>query len=356
MFIAKVERTSADECAVGSLRKNGSGYQNYFPIPLVRIVGRDEEVSELSDKLLSKRFVTITGTGGVGKTVVALTVAHALQDKFRDGARLVDLASLSNPAMVAARLGTMLKLPTPEEGLQQHLVAYLAARNMLIVFDNCERVIDGVARIAEAIFQGAPEAHILATSREPLRATGEWVLRLAPLAVPPASSEMTAAEALRFPAVELFAQYARAGELSYRISDSDAAIVAQTCAKLDGLPLAIELAATRVQLLGLRGLADRLDDRFRILTKGRRRAHPRHETLGAMIDWSYEMLSSDEKAAWRRVAMRRFTLGQNITKQRQSICWSAWSISIAEPAMKKGSTMWLRFSAPSWVDWARTSN
>src|SRR5215468_4338947 len=163
MFIATVERTSADESAVGSLRKKGSGYQNYFPIPLVRIVGRDEEVSELSDKLLSKRFVTITGTGGVGKTVVALTVAHTLQSKFRDGARLVDLASLSNPAMVAAHLGTMLKLPTPEEGLLQHLVAYLAARNMLIVFDNCERVIDGVARIAEAIFQGAPEAHILAT-------------------------------------------------------------------------------------------------------------------------------------------------------------------------------------------------
>jgi protocatechuate 3,4-dioxygenase alpha subunit len=233
MFIAKIERTSADESAVGSLRKNRSGYQSDFPIPLVRIVGRGEEVSELSEKLLSKRFVTITGTGGVGKTVVALTVAQTLQGKFRDGARLVDLASLSSPAMVAAHLGMMLHLATPEEDLLQHLVAYLATRNMLIVLDNCERVIDEVARIAEAIFQRAPEAHILATSREPLRATGEWVLRLAPLAAPPVLSEMTAADALRFPSVQLFAEYAGAGEMSYQISDSDAPIVAQTCAKLD---------------------------------------------------------------------------------------------------------------------------
>jgi predicted ATPase len=176
---------------------------------------------------------------------------------------------------------------------------------MLIVFDNCEHVIETVGEITEALLQGAPEVHILATSREPLRAVGEWVQRLGPLAVPPASTKLTAAEALRFPAVQLFAERLLACDASFKITDADAPVVGEICARLDGLPLAIELAATRVPVFGLRGLADRLDDRFSILTKGRRTALPRHQTLGAMIDWSFETLGDDEKTVWRRFAVFR---------------------------------------------------
>jgi predicted ATPase len=171
---------------------------------------------------------------------------------------------------------------------------------MLIVFDNCEHVIEAVSEISEAILQGAPEVHILATSREPLRAIGERVQRIVPLAVPPVSTKLTAAEVLRFPAVQLFVERAFAADGSFDITDTDAKLVAEICTRLDGLPLAIELAATRVPFFGLRGLANRLDDRFSILTKGHRTALPRHQALTSIIDWSYETLNDEEKIVWRR--------------------------------------------------------
>jgi predicted ATPase/DNA-binding winged helix-turn-helix (wHTH) protein len=276
---------------------------DHVPAPLVRLIGRDEIVSEIAEQLARDRFVTITGPGGIGKTSVALAIAQKLANTYPDGVQVVDLGSLASPALVEAHLASLLRLPAPNTQQLQYVIAHLRTRNMLIVFDNCEHVIEPLGGIVEAILKGAPEVHILATSREPLRAAGEWVQRLSPLAVPPLSAQLTAAEAMQYAAVQLFAERVLACDESGKVTDANSSVVAELCARLDGLPLAIELAAARVPLFGLRGLADRLDDRFRILTKGRRTALPRHQTLGAMIDWSYETLSDKEKIVWSRLGV-----------------------------------------------------
>jgi predicted ATPase/DNA-binding winged helix-turn-helix (wHTH) protein len=302
-FVADVERVSDDRTAVGLPDLAAANDRDCVPVPLVRIIGRDEVVSDIADDMQRKRLITITGTGGIGKTAVALAVIAKVASDFRDGVQLVDLGSLTSPLLVASHLASLLRLPASDTQPLQYVIAHLRTRNLLILFDNCEHVIETVGEIAEAVLQGAPEVRILATSRQPLRAMGEWVQRLGPLALPYVSTELKAVEALRFPAVQLFVERVSANDGSCEITDSDARTVAEICTRLDGLPLAIELAATRVSFFGLRGLLDRLDDRFHILTKGRRTALPRHQTLEAMIDWSYETLNDDEKVVWRRLAV-----------------------------------------------------
>jgi predicted ATPase/DNA-binding winged helix-turn-helix (wHTH) protein len=302
-FIARVERMA--------------GGQSTSPAPEARIweeleatstafvapIGREETIAEIATELRRKRFVTIAGTGGVGKTTVALAVSRQTASSFRDGMRLIDLGPLANPALVVPYIASLLRVPAADRHSLPYVIASLRGRNMLMLFDNCEHIIDVVSEIAEAIFQGTREVHILATSREPLRATGEWVWRLDPLPVPPLSTQLTAEQALRFPAVQLLAERTLGGHISYQIADDDAPIMADICRRLDGLPLAIELAATRVPLLGFRGLAERLNDRLVVLGKGRRTASPRHQSLGAMIDWSYATLSAKEKDVWPRLAV-----------------------------------------------------
>jgi predicted ATPase len=174
---------------------------------------------------------------------------------------------------------------------------------VLLVFDNCEHVIDAAAALASAVLQGAPGLHILATSREPLRVEGERMHRLAPLPCPATAVGLTATEALRFPAVQLFVERATGALGEFELSHADAPIVAEVCQQLDGLPLAIELAAARVDAFGVRGLAARLNDRLRLLTLGRRTAVARHRTIGATLDWSYSLLSGAEQAIFRRLAI-----------------------------------------------------
>jgi predicted ATPase len=183
------------------------------------------------------------------------------------------------------------------------LLAYLKDKQMLLVLDSCERVIDAAAALAEQVFHRAPGVHILTTSRESLRAEGERVQRLLPLEVPPASAKITADEAMSFSAIQLFVERATASADGFRLSDADALVVAEICRRLDGIALAIELAAGRVDVLGLQGLAAHLDDRFRLLTRGRRTALPRHQTLSATLDWSYELLSELERVVLRRLAV-----------------------------------------------------
>ncbi|MDR3409299.1 MAG: winged helix-turn-helix domain-containing protein [Methylovirgula sp.] len=275
-----------------------------FPAALTPLFGRDEVVAEIADQLPRKRLVTITGAGGIGKTAVALAVAMRAANSYRDGLQIIDLAPLAHPSLLAAHLASLLRLPAvnEEESLPK-ILAHLRPRAQLIVLDNCEHVIGAASEIAEAILAHAPDIRLLATSREPLRSAGEWVQRLTPLAVPPSAPTLNATEAMRFAAVQLFVERLRAWDGSFVLADSDAQVIAEICAHLDGLPLAIELAATRVPLFGLRGLADRLGDRFKILTKGRRTAVARHQTLGAMIDWSYQGLSEEEKTVWRRLSI-----------------------------------------------------
>ncbi len=275
-----------------------------LPAPLTRMIGRAEIVAALAEQLHSRRFVTVVGPGGIGKTTVALAVADHLIASYADGVRFVDLTPLTDHRLVPNVLALVLGSSVHSEDPIPALTAHLRTKQMLLVLDSCEHVIDAAAALAEEVLKGAPGLHILATSREPLRAEGEQVQRLAPLAVPPpASKGLTATEALAFPAVQLFVERASASVDAFELSDADAPIVADICRRLDGIALAIELTAGRIDAFGVRGLAAMLNDRFRLLTSGRRTALPRHQTLGATLDWSHELLPEPERVLLRRLAV-----------------------------------------------------
>ncbi|SPP96999.1 ATP-binding protein [Bradyrhizobium vignae] len=274
-----------------------------LPNRLQRMIGRDEVVAAISDKLLTSRFVTIIGAGGVGKTAVAIAIAHDLLETFSDAAHFVDLAALSDPDLVITSILLMLGLPAQSDDPLPALLAHLRDKRMLLILDNCEHVIGAAASLAVEIFHAAPHVHILATSREALRVEGEQVYRLAPLAVPPEDSRLTAAAAQSYPALQLFLERASAGGARIVLDDANAAIVAQICRKLDGMALAIELAAGRVEAYGLAQTAALLDDRLNLLWHGQRTAPPRQKTLQATLDWSYGLLSDVERLVLRRLAV-----------------------------------------------------
>ncbi len=296
-FVAPVERldTSTPPSDEAELTHNLG--------PLNRVVGREETVAMLAEQLPKHRFVTIVGPGGIGKTTVGLAVAHRLVGSYLDGIRFVDLTPLRDYRLVPNVVAFVLGLAVHSEDVLPALTNFLKHKQMLLVLDNCEHVIDAAATLAEQVLKSAPGLHILATSREPLRAEGEHVQRIAPLAVPASSEGLTATEALTFPAIQLFVERAAASRDSFVLTDSDAPVVADICRRLDGIALAIELAAARVDALGVRGLASLLNDRFRLLTTGRRTALPRHQTLGAALDWSHELLADTERTLFRRLAV-----------------------------------------------------
>lgn len=274
-----------------------------LPARPTRIVGRDEVVESLIAQLPQRRLISLVGPGGIGKTTVALAVASGLVASYRDGVRLVDLAPLTDPLLVPSALASVIGLAIRSDDPIPGLVAFLRDKKMLLVLDSCEHVIDAAASLAEQVLRGAPGVHVLATSREALRAGGERVHRLGPLRVPANSAGLTAAEALAYPAVALFVERASESLDTFELTDADARIVADVCRRLDGIALAIELAASRMDFLGVTELAARLDDRFRLLTRGRRTALPRHQTLSAVFDWSYENLSKAEQAVMCRLGI-----------------------------------------------------
>ena len=274
-----------------------------LPALLTRLIGRNDTVSRLARQLLRQRLLTIVGAGGIGKTSVALAVAEHLIPSYEHGVWLIDLASLGDPQLVPTALADALGLQIRSEDPLPGLLANFRDKKMLLVLDNCEHVIDAAAALAIAVLTGASGVQILATSREPLRVEGEQVHRLSPLESPPASAPLTAAEALGFPAVQLFVERAGAALDEFELTESDARIVADICGKLDGLPLAIELAAARVDTFGVRGIAARLDDEFQLLTRGRRAGLARHQTLRATLDWSHQLLSEPERVFLRRLGI-----------------------------------------------------
>ena len=276
----------------------------YLPARLTRIVGRDDVVVALAAQLARRRFLTIVGPGGIGKTTVAIAVADVVRASYRDGAWFIGLAPLSAPDLVPGAVGAALGVPSSEGDHTRALATWLRNKHILIVLDSCEHVIDAAAALAEVIRQAAPQAGVLATSREPLRAEGEWLHRLAPLELPPQGRTFpTAAEALIYSAVELFNERATAAMDRFVLDDPDVPAVLEICRRLDGLPLALELAAARVDTFGVGGLAARLDDRFGVLTSGRRTALPRQQTLRATIDWSYDALPEPERQLLRHLAV-----------------------------------------------------
>ncbi|MDI4237376.1 winged helix-turn-helix domain-containing protein [Bradyrhizobium sp. Arg237L] len=273
----------------------GRGRIQTLPARLQRMIGRDETVEALRLELMSRRFVSIVGPGGVGKTTVAVAVAHGLADEFRDAVCFVDLSALQERALVVPAVASAVGCLAHTQDSLSRLLAFLADKRLLLVLDSCEHVIEAVAILAEGVFRQAPLIHIIATSRESLRVEGENVHPLRSLDSPTSGTALTAAKALASPAVRLFMDRAAAGGYRDELTDEDAPIVADICRQLDGMPLAIELTASRASTYGIGGLAELIGDRLMLLWQGRRSV-PRHQTLQAMLDWSYDLLSDREKA------------------------------------------------------------
>src|SRR5689334_19847277 len=253
-----------------------------LPLAVTRMIGRDDAVSALVSRLSRQRLVTIVGAGGIGKTTVALAAAERMIARHEHGVWLVDLAPLSDPHLVPSAVATVLGLEVRTEDPLPGLVAGLRDQRTLLLLDNCEHVIEAAASLTAALLIGAPGVNILATSREPLGVAGEGEYRLRPLGNAPPSSRLTAAEAGVFPAVQLFVERVTAIVEDFALTDANASAVAEICRRLDGLPLAIEFAAPRVEVLGVEGLATRLDDTL-LLGARRRTAMPRHRTMRAVL-------------------------------------------------------------------------
>src|SRR5882757_1432794 len=274
-----------------------------LPFAVTRMIGRDDAVVALVARLSRQRLVTVLGPGGIGKTTVALAVAERMIASYEHGVWLVDLAPLSDPRLVPSAVATVLGLEIRTEDPLAALVAAVRDNRMLLLLDNCEHVIDAAAGLAAALLSGAPGVSVLATSREPLGLAGEREYRLASLGIPQASSGLTASEAAAFPAVQLFVERASAIVEDFALTDANASAVVEICRRLDGLPLDIEFAAPRVEVLGVEGLAARLDGSLQLLGTRRRTTMPRHRTMRAVVDWSYGLLSEDEQAFLRSLGI-----------------------------------------------------
>jgi predicted ATPase len=275
-----------------------------LPVQLSTFVGREQELAEVHALVRRHRLSTLTGAGGCGKTRLALRAAVDLLDAgaYADGAWLVDLAPIADAALIArAALSALGAREVPGRAPLETLVDYLQARTLLLIVDNCEHLVAGCAALVEALLRACPGLQVMATSREPLGLPGEAGWRVPSLALPPPGA--ASADIVRSEAVCLFAERARLVQPDFALTLANAVTVGQLCRRLDGIPLALELAAARVRGLTVEQLAARLDDRFRLLTGGARTALRRQQTLRATVDWSYDLLAADERALLRRLSV-----------------------------------------------------
>jgi predicted ATPase/DNA-binding CsgD family transcriptional regulator len=276
-------------------------------------VGRERELTELCELLGVTRALTLCGPGGIGKTRLALRVGHTMSAEFPDGGYFVDLGDLWQPDLVIPQVASALGISEePGRPLLDTLADAVASRRLLLILDNCEHLIDACAAVCQRLLDASPGLSLIATSREPLRVAAETVWQVPPLAVAPAELD-GAEDASRYEALRLFADRAAASLPGFAIGPANASAVASLCRALDGVPLAIELAAARVRALSVEQIAERLGDRFALLTTGHRTAPPRHRTLRATIDWSHELLNPEEQ-----VLLRRFSV------------FAGWSLEMAE--------------------------
>jgi predicted ATPase/DNA-binding winged helix-turn-helix (wHTH) protein len=273
-----------------------------LPVAAAGLIGREAAVHHLRDLLSAHRAVTLTGPGGIGKTALALEVARSLMEDFGNDCWLVDLASLSDPGLVSSAVAGVLGLQPGGEISAWSVARTIGGRRLLLVLDNCEHVIETAAELAETVLRKCSGCCIIATSREVLRIDGERVYRVAPLEVPPPGGE-DESTILGRSAVQLFAARTRALNAELPLEADQLSAVAAICRRLDGIPLAIEFAAARASTLGISEIAARLDDRFALLTGGRRTALPRHQTLHAALDWSYQLLSDVERRLLHRLSI-----------------------------------------------------
>jgi predicted ATPase/class 3 adenylate cyclase len=277
---------------------------NNLPLQLTSFIGREKELREGLELLSTSRLVTLTGPGGCGKTRLSLEIAEREQDTHPHGVWLVELAPLADSALIPQTLATVLGL-REQVGLPilAALTDFLRTRTLLLVLDNCEHLIEACARLAEELLKACPKIHILASSRETLGISGEAVYRVPSLGVPDLHQRLPLDQLLEYASVKLFVERAGTVLPGFSITDDNAPAVVQVCHRLDGIPLAIELAAARVNMLTVEQIAARLDDRFRLLTGGSRTALPRQQTLRALIDWSFSLLSEPECVLFRRLSV-----------------------------------------------------
>jgi predicted ATPase/DNA-binding winged helix-turn-helix (wHTH) protein len=322
-FVAAV---GVAEIAPGAGAPGPARPRHNLPARLTPMVGRAEAVDAMGELLRRHRLVTVAGPGGMGKTTVALALAEVSLPLYEDGVRFVDLAPVTDPRLLASTVASALEIGLSPDAPVEQLGAAIGPRRLLIVLDNCEHVIDAAVELATGLLKCVATVSILTTSREPLNVDGEWVYRLGSLEAPPEAAALTAAQALAFPAVQLFVQRAMAISDRFELIDEDAAAVGAICRRLDGMPLAIELAAARIDGLGVRGLRVRLGDPLPLLTRGRRTAAPRHRTLRMLLDWSFELLTPAEQAVLCRLSVFRGTF----TLEGASAVAAAENLSAAE--------------------------
>ena len=274
-----------------------------LPARLMRMLGRKDALAALQLKLAKEKFVTIVGPGGIGKTTLAVAVAHEMSAVFDSQVHFVDLGAFGDASLVAPAVATALGLSVQTNDVLPALIDRLQERPALIILDCCEHVIEGASAVAEELIRRVPTLHLLATSREAMRVEGEHVYELCALAYPPEDRGLLARDALQYPAIQLLVDRVRAVRSDFELVDADAAVAAGICRRLDGIPLAIELAAGRVDIFGLSKTASLLDDRLNLSWVGRRTAVPRHQTLNATLEWSYDLLGEAEKRVLSRLSV-----------------------------------------------------
>ncbi|MBI4672103.1 MAG: adenylate/guanylate cyclase domain-containing protein, partial [Chloroflexi bacterium] len=276
---------------------------NNLPVPLSSFIGRERELDELASLVHTTRLMTLIGAGGAGKTRLALAHAEKMLDTFSDGVWFVELARLTDAALIPQTIAATLGVRDESGNLAQTLTNYLQRKQLLLVFDNCEHLIDAAAQWADMFLRAAPQLKILATSREALNISGEHVFHVPSLPLPQADGASTLDALMQSDAARLFIERAIAATTDFQVTEKNAPFIVQICRRLDGIPLALELAAARVKALSVEQIAARLDDVFRLLSGGSRTAMPRQQTLAAAIDWSYNLLSRAERALLQRLSV-----------------------------------------------------
>jgi len=279
-------------------------YPHNLPLQLTSFIGREKEMAAVQRLLNSHRLVTLTGSGGTGKSRLSLEVAAQCLEQYPNGVWLVELAPLADPDLIPKTVASALNLPEiPGKTVTQAVVDFLRPKHLLLILDNCEHLLDACTELADTLIHACPELTILASSREFLGVEGEAPYRVPPLSLPDARNLPSSETLSGYDAVRLFIERARLASPEFDLQEANAAVVAQVVSRLDGIPLAIELAAVRLKLLGVEQLAERMNDTFRLLTGGSRSKLPRHQTLRACIDWSYNLLSEPERILLRRLSV-----------------------------------------------------
>ncbi len=303
-------------------------HPNNLPTQLTSFVGREKELEDIQRLLLDTHILTLIGPGGTGKTRLSIQVASALLDRFPDGLWLMELAPVLDPLLVPRVTAMTMGLrDEPQRPVLDMLCDYLRDKKMLLILDNCEHLVDACARMADRILHAAPDVRILASSREALGIGGEVTYRVPSLDLPDLGHLPSVESLSQYEAVKLFIDRARAAVPSFSVTNENAPAVAQICHRLDGIPLAIELAAAKIRVLGVEQIAKRLDDRFRLLTGGSRTALERHQTLRAAIDWSYNLLPANEQILFRRLSV--FVGGWTL-QAAESICGDNLDVEVFE--------------------------